>query len=132
MEKKTSRRKSPEKKTPAKKADSKPVEEYTTNALDWDSCPVCKSSWVGGKIIDTFKKYRNEGSPFYKDKTDAELQKIVEDSYCPPYVWKKCIGIEIQGEYDGILYVQCPSCKSTFHRFTGKPVDTNFDASSKK
>lgn len=96
----------------------------TTNALDWTECPHCNSSWDGGSILDTFVKKRTDGDPYYKDKSNEELMKIVADAYGDvSRRWSRQIGIEIQGEYDGVLYVQCPDCQAVFHRFTGKQYD---------
>jgi hypothetical protein len=52
--------------------------------------------------------------------TDEQVEQSMKECYSPPYVWKREIGIEILGQYDGISYYQCPDCKTTFNRFTGE------------
>jgi hypothetical protein len=82
------------------------------------NCPKCNSDWDDGSIVDTFKKMRDEGSKYWQ-KTDEEIEEEVKQCYSPPYRWGREIGIEIQGDYDGISYLRCPDCKTTFNRFTG-------------
>lgn len=31
--------------------------------------------------------------------------------------WRREIGIEVQGVYDGVLYYECRNCSGTWHRF---------------
>lgn len=31
--------------------------------------------------------------------------------------YSRCIGVEVEGIYDGILYWQCPMCGHKWHRF---------------
>ena len=86
-------------------------------------CPSCGNSWLGESMLDTFKRMRDEGNSFYKNKTDAEIKEIISNSYHPPYRWGRQIGIELayphSKHYDGISYIQCPDCKATFNIFTG-------------
>jgi|SRR5688572_20818672 len=88
-----------------------------------DKCPKCNVSWMGGSIIDVFIKKRDEGEEYWKDKSDADIVKFVQDSYSPPYTWRREIGIEILGWYDGVSYWMCPDCEAYFNRWTGKEVD---------
>ncbi len=88
-------------------------------------CPNCKKSLEGGKIIDTFKKQRDEGVKIWNGCSDEDLQKYINESYgkqSSEQVWSRVIGIEFQGEYDGISAWQCPDCKYQWNRFTGKPI----------
>lgn len=91
-------------------------------------CPKCKSDWDGGSILETFIKQREEGILFWQGKSDEEIEKQMKESYSPPYRWGREIGIELlyddPNHYDGISYLQCPDCKSTFNRFTG--IEENF------
>lgn len=61
---------------------------------DVESCPVCKSNWVGSRIPERYR-------PFYGHKTN----------------FSRLIGIEVLGVYDGVLYWQCPDCHANFKRF---------------
>jgi Zn-finger nucleic acid-binding protein len=37
--------------------------------------------------------------------------------------YSRCIGVEIQGVYDGMLFYQCPDCDGRWHRFPeGDPL----------
>jgi hypothetical protein len=65
----------------------------------YGNCPICKESWDSGDIP---KKYR--------------------EHYSPPYKFSKLIGVEIQGEYDGISEWQCPFCKTIWDRWTEKII----------
>lgn len=60
-----------------------------------DSCPKCKSSWIGDPIPDDIKHH-------YGTSTH----------------WKREIGIDggYIGIYDGTVATQCPDCESVFPR----------------
>jgi hypothetical protein len=87
-------------------------------------CPKCDSDWDGGSIVDTFKEKRDKGGQFYKGMSDAEIEKMVKESYRPPYRWGREIGIELPyshpNHYDGISYIKCPDCNTLFDRFSGE------------
>ena len=81
-----------------------------------DKCPKCKASWNGGDIAEALFKTGN-----YKTKELAE--KAARNYGWTPknkLQFKTYIGIEIQGEYDGISYFQCDKCEAYFDRFTGE------------
>lgn len=63
-----------------------------------ESCPECKSSWVGDPIpekhLHLYGHHNGHSS--------------------------RLIGVEILGKYDGVSYWQCPDCKATWNRWTGK------------
>jgi hypothetical protein len=88
------------------------------------TCPKCNSDWKGDDIYEYFRN-----SEYYKDKSDEEILEIAgsygwtEDN---PKTFNKLIGIEIQGEYDGVLYWKCPDCESYWGRFSGNEV-TNLE-----
>lgn len=79
-------------------------------------CPKCKADWDGGDIAEELFK-----TGHYKTVNDAEKA-------AKSYGWtpknklrgRKYIGIEVQGEYDGISYWKCPECETHWDRFTGK------------
>lgn len=87
-------------------------------------CPKCDSDWDGGSILETFKKQRDDGASYWANKTDEDIEKIVTESYSPPYRWGRQIGIELPyghpNRRDGISYWQCPDCNTMFDRFTGE------------
>lgn len=89
-----------------------------------EKCPSCNSSFDGGSILETFIKQRDEAKPggFRYGWTDEEVEKDMKECYSPPYKWRREIGIEIQGHYDGVSYWKCPDCGYTWDRFTGKEV----------
>lgn len=95
-----------------------------TTLENLDKCPKCGSSWDGGSIAETFKKMKAEGNTYYGKMTDEEIDKLVEESYAPPYRWGRQIGIELPydhpNHYDGVSYWQCPDCNTTWNRFTRK------------
>jgi hypothetical protein len=83
-------------------------------------CPKCKTDWRGDDIYDKLRSM--EG---YSEKTDSEIVEIAERygwSKNKPKSFSKLLSIEIQGEYDGILYYQCPKCETYWGRFSGKEV----------
>lgn len=98
-----------------------------SNIINAKECPNCGSSWDGGSIIESFITQRGLGSTMWKDMSDADIQKYVEDHYSPPYRWGRQITIELPYDhpdhYDGVSYVKCPDCQVTFNRFTGKKED---------
>lgn len=89
--------------------------------IDQKECPKCKSNWIGGSILETFIKQREEGVEFWQGKSDEEIENYIKEFYSPPYNWNRQIGVEVDG-YDGVSYVQCPDCKTFFDRFTQKEV----------
>lgn len=64
---------------------------------DDDRCPHCKTSLTGKAIPREYirKGYYSPGALNYRRE----------------------IGVQIRGEYDGVLYWQCPDCGGTWHRF---------------
>lgn len=69
---------------------------------DSESCPECKASWVGDPIPE---KYLH----LYGHHNGHSSRLIgVNLSYDHPR------------HYDGVSYWQCPDCKATWNRWTGK------------
>ena len=60
---------------------------------DPDNCPHCGTTLIGEAISKESQHYF--GATHYRRE----------------------IGIEIRGEYDGVLFWQCPECGCTWHRF---------------
>jgi len=84
-----------------------PIDEY-------GNCPVCKTSWDGGSILDTFIEQKKKGHwPKY---TEADLEEMVKSSYSFPYRWSNLIGME-NDSYDGVSHWMCPECECQFPRF---------------
>lgn len=59
-----------------------------------DHCPHCQVSLQGDPIPEESRKW-------YGTSTH----------------WRKEIGIEVMGVYDGVLYWQCKDCGGTWHRW---------------
>lgn len=72
-------------------------DERLTDVHDLKNCPECNANMVGDPIPKEDRKYYGKSTNFSN--------------------W---LGIEVRGKYDGISYWQCPSCKTTWDRFTGK------------
>ena len=93
------------------------------DAMQRGQCPNCGADWDGGSIVDTFIKQRDEGNRYWEGKSDAEIEKVVKESYAAPYRWRREIGIELALDhpqhYDGVSYWKCPDCHVTINRFTG-------------
>lgn len=90
-----------------------------TGAVETDVCPNCQSSWIGEDIFSVLRK-----QAWCASKNDDELRELVQNSYSPPYVFKRVIGIEYAyGDYrhrDGVVAWQCPDCQHRFPRDLGK------------
>lgn len=84
------------------------------------NCPKCNSDWDGGSILETFKKQRDDGSEFWKGKSDKEIEEEMIACYSPPYRWGREIGVELPYDhpdhFDGISYWKCPDCGTMFNR----------------
>ncbi len=63
---------------------------------DRDSCPICKSSWVGATIPPASRHLYSGDKPHFS----------------------RLIGCETP-EYDGVSYWQCPDCGGEWDRWTG-------------
>lgn len=87
-------------------------------AANKNICPYCHADLEGELIFDTFKRMRDAGEQYYAGMTDKQILNKVVSSYGPhDSRWKRQIGIEYQGNYDGVLRWQCPDCKGTWDRF---------------
>jgi len=100
----------------------KPIDEL-------DNCPSCGTTWQGEFIIDMMKKQRDDEGDYLKGMTDEQLQEKMEEDYRPPYRYGLLIGVEIQGEFDGVSYWKCPECDTYWDRFTNE-IATSFDKKS--
>lgn len=81
-------------------------------------CPHCDIDWEEEKNIYEF---------FLKQYQDKEKASNAAKSYgCtkenPISFGKNVIGIEIEGQYDGVSQWECQSCKTIFDRFTMKKI----------
>jgi hypothetical protein len=87
------------------------------NLQDLKNCPICNYKWQSDKNI--YEELRDR--PAYKHMTDEQVEEIAKQylhTKDNPKYFKKLIGVEIQGEYDGISRWMCPECKSEWNRFT--------------
>lgn len=89
---------------------------------DTIECPVCKCSFDGGSILETFIKQRNDEVNCWEGMSDEEVEKEMKKCYSPPYRWSNLMAIELPynhpQHYDGTSFFQCPYCKTTWNRFT--------------
>ncbi len=101
--------------------------DNTMNIEKLKNCPECGVLWEGDDIYEAFCKMRAAGDPYYKDKTDVQLQEIAGH-----YGWQldkrehftRLVGIELSRDhpkhYDGVSFWMCPECKVTWNRFTNE------------
>lgn len=64
-----------------------------------DNCPKCNISFIGDPIPEDIVEY-----------------------YSGTH-WRKEIGIEVPGKYDGISYFMCPNCEYKWDRWTGEEYE---------
>lgn len=83
-------------------------------------CPKCGSDWDGGSILETMISQSKKMDSHLNGKTVEEIEAYMKELYSEPFRWGREIGIEIQGKYDGISYIQCPDCDAIFDRWTGE------------
>lgn len=62
--------------------------------IELDSCPHCNASLIGNQIPEDQRAVFGGATHF-----------------------RRQIGIEVLGVYDGVLYYQCPDCKGHWHRW---------------
>lgn len=82
-------------------------------------CPKCGVQWKQKETIFEFflNKYCNEE----KARESASNYGCTPEN--PKHFSKNVIGIEIQGEYDGVSMWKCLCCKTHFDRWSMKEVD---------
>lgn len=59
-----------------------------------DQCPHCGNSLLAGEIPEESRQHYGDATHFRRE-----------------------IGVEVQGVYDGVLYWQCPDCEGAWQRF---------------
>lgn len=62
--------------------------------MSQNTCPHCDTNLIGDPIPEDIRHH-------YGDKTH----------------FRRVIGIEVRGVYDGVLYYRCPDCGGTWHRW---------------
>lgn len=72
-----------------------------------DSCPLCGTDLIGDPIP---QESRDRGS--YGEATH----------------FRREIGVEIRGVYDGVLYWKCPDCGGAWNRWPKKTGDRLYEA----
>ena len=76
-----------------------------------DFCPSCNYDFKGEDIYEHFlEKYNDPIRAFEAARSYGWRE---DNQIC----FKKEIGIEIPGAYDGILFYKCPECKCYWRRF---------------
>ncbi len=83
------------------------------------NCPKCGASWDGGDIYEVLR-----AMDAYASWSDADLRKMVEESYSPPRRFSRLVGLEYRQKYDGVLEWQCPDCNEKWPRFLPKGVSS--------
>lgn len=95
-------------------------------------CPTCETPWEAEETItESFqRRYSKEGVPDYilRDNPLISVEEAAAQTAraygCTPerpvYFGKDTIGVEVRGEYDGILYYECMKCKTYHNRFSGR------------
>ena len=82
-------------------------------------CPKCGTAWEEKETIYEFFLRRENGN-------EEEARKIAGYYGCTPenpkHFGKDIIGIEIQGEYDGVSRWKCLKCETEFDRWTLKEI----------
>jgi Zn-finger nucleic acid-binding protein len=78
-------------------------------------CPICNGNWDGGDIAEYLF---NRGDNITIEEAEKDAAKYYGWSKDNRLRFRKVIGIEIQGEYDGVSFWQCPHCRSEWNRFT--------------
>lgn len=91
-----------------------------------DNCPKCNARWKGTDIFLYFLAQAKTPGNYYSGKTRDEVLEIAaEYGYTAenPQYFSNLIGIEIQGEYDGVSRWRCPECNSEWCRWTNKELN---------
>lgn len=83
-----------------------------------DTCPWCHTSLQGEPIAAEHQAH--------KDDCDDQKARYNGNCYCRPWGdathFRREIGIEVQGVYDGVLYWRCPDCDRAWERDFGTDV----------
>jgi hypothetical protein len=80
-------------------------------------CPNCDINWYQSETI--YEHFLKSNTPF-EARCIASAYGDTEDS--PKHFGANVIGIEIQGQYDGISQWKCTSCNTIFDRWTMEPI----------
>ncbi len=82
-------------------------------------CPACGITWLGQEIPDGLMAHNPDRYP-----TRDEAERVAGFYGWTPDNHRKfginVIGMEIQGQYDGVSYWKCTNCESWVDRFTGE------------
>ena len=85
------------------------------------NCPGCNTPWKEEQTI--YEHFLEK----YQDETKA--RKAATSYGCTPdnprHLGKDVIGIQIQGQYDGVCQWRCNKCNTSFDRWTLKPIKEN-------
>jgi Zn-finger nucleic acid-binding protein len=98
---------------------------------DSDNCPHCDAPWKGEDIFEYFMTQKtdpkSEQHAYFCDKSDEEIYESARAygyKIGKPVFFRHVIGVQLEYNhpqfYDGISYWQCPACKETWNRFSGK------------
>lgn len=81
------------------------------NIDHFGKCPVCKTDWDDGDIVDVFLEQKKKGH--WEKETEEDIRNYVKECYSPPYRFSKLIGIE-DPIRDRIVKYMCPECECEF------------------
>lgn len=81
-------------------------------------CPNCRINWYSNQTI--YEYFLNKG------ETPNKATKIAAMYGCTPehpkHFGENIIGIELQGQYDGVSQWQCTNCNTIFDRWSMEPI----------
>lgn len=111
------------------------IREFVNKFRDALECPKCHESWDGGDIYEYFKTHKclvkhkkNEKCyHVHTNKEALETAKMYGWSKKNKVHFNKQIGIEDPMKYDGVSWIQCPFCKTTWNVWTGQEEKLNLD-----
>ena len=86
-------------------------------------CPSCNIEWEEKQTIT--EHFVNEGYTLSKAVQTGAMYGCTPNT--PQHFGVNVVGIEIQGQYDGVSYWKCTSCGTVFDRWTMKPVDNRWE-----
>lgn len=103
--------------------------------MDRERCPKCGCSWIvemSESLLDSFKRKRAEGDPYWKTTTDAEMAEFINTWYpngSPTHSFR-AMGVEYRycttERFDGIGEYICPDCGARIGRWSGKELPPGY------
>lgn len=88
--------------------------------MHFKNCPYCNASMIDSEIPQ-----KNRCTDECADKWDDRTKECLENHHYgkEAQYFYRSISVEVPKVYDGGLYVQCPDCEGTWHRWPeGHPL----------